>query len=97
MKRVSAGEPISFVTLFGILRLRATDSIPQISHFLHLQITEKVSPSAKTGRNQQPLTERAFHDEGEVKVASRIALKVSDSEHCSLVWLTQNNLNEVQF
>lgn len=59
-------------------------------------MTEKLSPSAKAGRNMPPLTERAFHDEDEVKVAGRIALEVSDSEHCSLVWLTQNNLNEVQ-
>jgi hypothetical protein len=64
MKRVTPGEPTSFVTLFGILRLRATGPIPRILYFLHPQM-------AKVGR---------------------IALKVSDSEHCPLVWLTQTIL-----
>jgi hypothetical protein len=92
MKRVTPGEPTSFVTLFGILRLRATGPIPRILYFLHPQMAEKLSRSTKTVRDPRPLTKSILHDEDVVKKVGRIALKVSDSEHCPLVWLTQTIL-----
>lgn len=91
-KRVTHGEPISFVILFGIIRLRAIVSIPRILHFLHPQMAEKLSRSAKAARNAWPFTKRTLHHEDVIKKVGRSGLKVSDSERRPLVWLKRTIL-----
>ncbi len=83
---------MTFVTLFGILRLRATVLIPRILYFPHPQMTEKICRLTEASRNLWLLTKRTSHVQNKGEEDSRIALKVSHSETYFFIWLTQTIL-----
>ena len=80
---------MTFVTLFGILRLRTRVPVSRIPHLPHLQMDERLDKPARFGDTAVLLAERILHLKDEGKEVGGNALKVSDSEHRPLVWLTQ--------
>ena len=93
MKRVASGEPTPLVTLFGISRLRATDPNPLNLHFRYLQMNERLGWFIRSGFATRLLTEWISYVGIQGEEVGNNALKVSDSEHSSLVWLTQFTVN----
>ena len=93
MKRVASGEPTPLVTLFGIPRLRAIDPNPLTLHFRYLQMNERLGWFIRSGFATRLLTERISYVGIQGEEVGNNALKVSNSEHSSLVWLTQFTVN----
>jgi hypothetical protein len=92
-RRVTPGEPLTFVTLFGILRLRTRVPVSRIPHLPHLQTDERLDKPARFGDTAVLLTGRTCCVTDDREEDGQNALKVSDSETYVLVWLTQTILS----